>query len=467
MKLFDQHNQPQGDNQETFNSEIDSVVSVESEMDILNADHQDFNDSIAMVDGAIAVAAGIEAAVATESDIMAAGQVNAGVAQLVLGAHLQFAEKLGIESDIAGVSTESVEANPTQVVAMSIEEKSEIFTKIMDKVKEIWAKLVAKLRAIGLKIIMAVGNYEKQVASLVEKKKTLSISVKDGMEEYSEDELLGLAGVNYLLAKAAISGGANEAGAFAKALVDVKMNTASISTLAGSLKSFDSKTGDELKKALKDAKATATAVFEGLKDASGTAKDFEGLDAVVNEVNGMAGDTGTLTIPFGCSGKTCKAVIFYGAKQTLPGGAGETVALRTRAVVSKASDTAVGNFAKSKVKVYTPTDIDVVLAAAGVMAKSVKTFKGELDKAVKDGDDVVKSSVIDTKGFSGFDGLDEAGKSALANKVGNISGSSINAFSTETARFAVETMFAYLSTMKGLMSLANKSMAHYAPSAAK
>lgn len=134
---------------------------------------------IAAMESSLEVADMLDAKIAIEEAIVEAGTATQGIALMALSSLQNTASLIGMNPDKFAISNESMEANPTTALKVSVESAKETFKAIIEKIKAFFSKVWSNIKKMSGKLLLMVVNYEKTFKSLEEKASKLG-AIKEG-----------------------------------------------------------------------------------------------------------------------------------------------------------------------------------------------------------------------------------------------------------------------------------------------
>ena len=271
FKLFDQVDLSTEDMGLNEPLDIDVVIATqEAFADIadIEREHENTQATIALAD---TVTSNLEAQVAHESAVLAKPEsITAATVILSQESLVATAKLLGAEDTLAGLSVESMEANPVTSLELSIEEKQGLIKRVIETIKVLFKKFVTMFKKLYTKALVAMTGIAKQAEALEkeikETKDGKDVEVKDG-EKLAKliNAKLGAvierekaSGVDKTLLTTLMSTVANlgKTGAFASATSDL------VSVIEKSTKDLkDEVEGKDLKKIIDDMEAVGMGVL--------------------------------------------------------------------------------------------------------------------------------------------------------------------------------------------------------------
>jgi len=269
MKLFDQVELSQeGITTTTKAADLDAVEMMETAEAF--ADIQRIEDEAAVAHEAIAIAdtvvASLEAQVNVDKSLLAdKASVNKGNVILSHETLRSTAAILGADIESINLSSEAIEADPAEALAISVEAKEGFVKKVIDNIKLLFKKFVALLKKLYTKAVVAMSGVAKQAEKL---KSDLVDSQKDAKSVIElNEQLVGKmkANVGALVIKLSGSFDAKFGMLIAKISKEtpiVKYGAASIEGLAKAIKASIDGLKDEVSKSdlEKEIKAAKDAV---------------------------------------------------------------------------------------------------------------------------------------------------------------------------------------------------------------
>ena len=287
MKLFDQVEVSQEEIAPAKAVVLDPVEMMETAEAF--AEIQQIEDEAAVAHEAIAIAdtvvASLEAQVNVDKGLLAdKASVNKGNVILSQETLKATASILGANIESINLSSEAIEADPAEALAISVEAKEGFVKKVIDNIKLLFKKFTALLKKLYTKAVVAMSGVAKQAeklkADLIEDKKDAKPTIE------LTEQLVGKmkANVGALVVKLGGSFDAKfgqEVAKISKETTIVKDGSKSIEDLAKAIKASIDGLKDEVSKAdlEKEVKAAEDAVV-----ANGAAVKYAGMAVKVIKV---------------------------------------------------------------------------------------------------------------------------------------------------------------------------------------
>lgn len=164
--------------------DIETVIATQEAFAGIADVEKEYENANATIALANTVTGNLEAQIAHESAILAKPESITG-ATVVLSQEslIATAKLLGAEGTLAGLSIESIAANPVTSLELSIEEKQSLIARVIETVKVLAKKFVAMLKKLYTKAVVAMSGVSKQAGDLSKE----IAGVKDGADVKVED----------------------------------------------------------------------------------------------------------------------------------------------------------------------------------------------------------------------------------------------------------------------------------------
>ena len=395
---------------------------VETTMDVLevvameDADHDvsivanEINGQIAAMESSLEVADSLDAKIAVEEVIVEAGTATQGIAQMAMVSLQTTAALVGMDPSKFAISNESMEANPTTALKVSLESAKETFKAIIEKIKAFFSKVWSNIKKMSGKLLLMVTNYEKTFKSLEEKAGKLG-AIKEGEDgKLSESQQTKLAMKEFAKVTGAV---ANDAEVNVEKMAGFDM----IDTIA---KTVGDGSGDWSKV---PSSRDVTAFIEKAK------KSYDGIPEI-------KADDKVIISRF--DGNTIKGEIFTYEVKDAP----------KHSVINFKSFTATGkkDVAKTegkKIEVMSVADIKILIGEGSTAAGKAKTITNDVDNTLKS----IEAALGKAK-----ESTVEADKAH---------GTNLSRLSTAGLRHTSAILLGYIAGMKNKASIAQIYMSKY------
>lgn len=362
--------------------------------------------------------------IAIEESILDAGNATYGIAQLATISLQNTAALVGINPERFAISNESMEANPTTALRVSVESANETFKAIVEKIKAFFSRVWSSIKKMTGNLMLAVTDYEKKFKALSEKVDNLKDEKKEGVKDnFTEAE-----GKKVVLK--------NFAGAIKPDVIG-QFELVTKNDIFDTIGSYFG-TNDVSKGIPQIATPTGAKMF---------------LGAMANAYNGIPSimvDNGALIVSR-TDGDRIKGELIKTSDIELRDG-GKYSKIEITSFSATAKKEVVDSKSKS-VKIHTIAEIKKLIEIGSDLAKAKKEIVDNVDGVLKK----VEAALGKAKEATGSD-TDKAADKAMLDKA---HGTNLSRLSTGALRHSSDILLGYVANMKNLAYVAQLAMSKY------
>lgn len=409
---------------------LESTVEIVDLVAMEDADHDveiiagQINGHISAMEASVEAANILETKIAVEEAILDAGTATMGIAQLSVMSLQSTAALVGLNPEKYAISNESMEANPTTSLRVSIESAKETFKAIIEKIKAFFSKMWSKIKTMAAKIMLSITNFDKKFKALGLSADKLTDKLKDGVKDtYTEAEGKKIAHKFYSIML-------NEGGKLVTTAVDKKYG----------------------KEIFKNSASFVADVVEGLEvfkaeDAVKSYKTAEGLDSLQKVYDGVpSGIVGANNVAISrVDGSTFKGILVMVDETEIGENKYPKVTMRSFSATGKKD--ILDKYSKD-IKVLSVADIKNICGEGAALSKAKEDFKGYSESVLSKTDKAIGKTP-------------KSKKEGEQDRLNALYASSLSSINVSALRFSSDLLLGYVATLKNLAYLAQVSMSKY------